>query len=178
MASDARLLIVGCGNAEAGDDSAGLEVVHRLSALADCGCELRTETAPGVALLDILALSEVILFVDAVTSGEAAGTLHLTSLPSKQLEPRGLGALSSHGWGLTEALELARALNRTTPRLFLLGIEAATLSRGSARSPAVEQAVELVVEKISALRHLLLHSQAIATRKFGPSDKSFPGEMP
>jgi hydrogenase maturation protease len=178
MASDRSLLIVGCGNPDAGDDSAGLEIVRRLGELGDCGCELRAESAPGVELLDIFDSSDVILFVDAVSSAGMPGTLYLTSLPSKELEPRALGALSSHGWGLSEALSLTRALGHTVPRLFLLGIEVGTVAQGSARSPAVERAVKLVVEKISDLRSLLLHSAPIAIRSFDPNDQSFPGGIP
>jgi hydrogenase maturation protease len=170
-----RLLIVGCGNPDAGDDSAGPEIVRRLSELGDCGCDLRAETTPGVELLDTFALADVILFVDAVTSGGVPGTLYLTSLPSKELEPRALGSLSSHGWGLAEALKLANALGRAVPRLFLLGIEVGTVAQGAPRSAAVEQAVALAVERISDLRSLLLNSQVIATRSFNPNDRSFPG---
>jgi hydrogenase maturation protease len=174
-ANPRRLLIVGCGNPAAGDDSAGLKVVRRLSELDDCGCDLRAETAPGVELLDIFALADVILLVDAVTSGGVPGTLYLTPLPSKELEPRALGALSSHGWGLVETLELARALGRTVPPLFLLGIEVGTVTQGAPRSPAVEQAIALIVERVSDLRSLLLTSGLIATRSFSPLDRSFPG---
>lgn len=173
--SGRRLLIVGCGNPEAGDDSAGLEIVRRLSELGDCGCELRAETAPGVGLLDLFPLADVILFVDAVSSGGAPGTLYLTSLPSKELEGRALAALSSHGWGLAEVLELAHALRRDIPRLFLLGIEAGTVAQGAARSADVEQAVGLVVERISDLRSLLLTSEVNVPRTFDPGDRSFPG---
>ena len=114
-ANGGRLLIVGCGNPAAGDDGAGIEIVRRLSDLGSCGCELRTETGPGVGLLDLLPLADVILFVDAVTSGGVPGTLYLTSLPSAELEPRALGSLSGHGWGLVETLKLANALGRTLP---------------------------------------------------------------
>jgi hydrogenase maturation protease len=167
-------LIVGCGNPDAGDDSAGVEIVRRLSALGDCGCDLRAEAAPGVELLDIFPLADVILFVDAVSSGGAPGTLHLTSLPSKELQPRALGSLSSHGWSLGETLELARAMGRNIPRLFLLGIEAGTVAQGAPHSPAVEQAIALVVGKISDLRLLLLASDVLAARSFPPGDRSFP----
>jgi hydrogenase maturation protease len=170
-----RLLIVGCGNPAAGDDSAGLEIVRRLSELGGCGCELRAETAPGVELLDVFSLADVILFVDAVTSGGAPGTLYLTSLPARDLEPRALSSLSSHGWGLAEALKLAHALGRTIPRLFLLGIEAGTVAQGAPRSPAVEQAIALVVERISDLQFLLLSSEVIGGRSFSSNDRSFPG---
>jgi hydrogenase maturation protease len=169
------MLIVGCGNADAGDDSAGPEIIRRLSELGDCGCDLRAETESGVGLLDLFPLADVILFVDAVSSGGAPGTLYLTALPSKELEGRALGALSSHGWGLTEVLELAHALGRAIPRLFLLGIEVGTVAQGAARSAAVEQAVGLVLERVSDLRSLLLASEVNVTRSFVPGDRSFPG---
>jgi len=174
-ANGGRLLIVGCGNPAAGDDSAGIEIVLRLSELGDCGCELRAETGPGVGLLDLLPLADVILFVDAVTSGGVPGTLYLTSLPCKELEPRALGSLSSHGWGLVETLKLVNALGRTTPRLVLLGIEAGTVTHGAPRSAAVEQAIALVVERLPDLKLLLLSSEIIGTRSFSPNDRSFPG---
>jgi hydrogenase maturation protease len=174
-ARGSRLLIVGCGNPVAGDDSAGLEIVRRLSELGDCGCDLRAETAPSIELLDVFSLTDVILFVDAVNSGGVPGTLYLTSLPSEELQPRALGFLSSHGWGLVETLKLAHALGRTIPRLFLLGIEAGTIAQGAPRSAAVEQAIALVVERIPHLRSLLLTSAAVGTRSFRPNDRSFPG---
>jgi hydrogenase maturation protease len=177
-ASANRLLIVGCGNPDAGDDSAGIEIVRRLGELGDCGCDLRTETGPGVGLLDVFSLADVIVFADAVTSGGVPGTLYLTPLPSKELESRALGSLSSHGWGLAEALKLVHALGRTIRRLFLLGIEAGTVAQGAPRSPVVEQAIGLVVERIPDLKSLLLADNSpgiIGTRSFSPLDRSFPG---
>jgi hydrogenase maturation protease len=170
-----RPLIVGCGNPEAGDDSAGIEIVRRLGELGGCGCELRAETAPSVDLLDLFSLADVILFVDAVTSGGVPGTLYLTTLPSKELEPRALSALSSHGWGLVETLKLAHALGRTIPRLFLLGIEAGTVAQGAPRSPAVEQAITLVVERMAQLKYSVLAPAFTGTWTFSPGDRSFPG---
>jgi len=177
-ANASSLLIVGCGNPDAGDDSAGIEIVRRLGELGDCGCDLRIETAPSVGLLDIFPLADVILFVDAVTRGGVPGTLYLTPLPSNELEPRGLGRLSSHGWGLVESLNLARSLGRAIPRLYLLGIEAGSVTQGAPRSPGVDQAINLVVERFPQLESLLLNhdsSATIGTRTFPPHDRSFPG---
>jgi hydrogenase maturation protease len=170
-----RLMIVGCGNPDAGDDSAGLEFVRRLRERGDCGCDLRAEPAPGVDLLELFPLAEVIVFVDAVVSGGAPGTLYLTPLPAKELEPRALGSVSSHGWGIGEVLKLADALRRPVPRLFLVGVEAATAAQGAPRSAAVEEAIELVVERVSALKLLLLTSEIPSLRSFPPNDRSFPG---
>jgi hydrogenase maturation protease len=174
-----RLLIVGCGNPMAGDDGAGFEVVRRLSETGDCGCDLRAAITAGVELLDLFSRAEVILLVDAVvSSGGAPGTLHLTPLPSKAIEARALSSISSHGWGLAESLELARSLGRAIPRLFLLGIEVGVVTAGAPRSPAVEQAIALVLERIPQLKSLLLANNSfpmIGTRTFSPDDRSFPG---
>ena len=172
-----RIMIVGCGNPDAGDDSVGLEIVRRLREQGGCGCELRTETAPGVDLLELFPLADVIVFVDAVVSGVDPGTIHLTSLPSTELESRALGSLSFHGWGVGEVLKLANALGRPAPRLFLLGIEAGTLAEGAPRSAAVDQAIDLLVERVSALKLLLQRFEVPPIRRFFPDDQSFPGAV-
>jgi hydrogenase maturation protease len=151
-----RLRVVGCGNAYAGDDSAGLEIVRRLREKWEGSCELLDRPQAGLELLDCMQGAEVVLFVDAVTSGARAGTLHLVPLPSADLETRGLGTLSSHGWGLTEALSLMSALEWQTPRLFLLGVEVETLDPDGPRSRAVDAAIQTVVDGFPRLSALLM----------------------
>ncbi len=176
--SQPRLQVIAFGNPFRGDDSAGLEIDRRLGARPDYSCPLRPQPQSIVELLDLFAEAEVILFVDAVTSGAVPGTLHLLSLPIAGLEPRGLSALSGHGWGVAETLELARALGCPIPRIVLLGVEIGSVSLGAPRSPLVEQAIALVVERFPRLRALLLDTQANDARRprrFLPGDTSFPG---
>jgi hydrogenase maturation protease len=165
--------VVGCGNPYAGDDSVGLEVVRRLRARGDCECELLEMPQASVDLLDLLEDADVVLFVDAVSSGAPAGTLHLAPLPSAGIELRALGSLSSHGWGLAEMLRLSDALRRPTPRLMLLGVEAGTVTPGAARTPAVEEAIQTVVEKFTQLRALVAEAEkdgGRGARRFLPGD--------
>jgi len=174
-----HLLVIGCGNPMAGDDSAGPEIIHRLEARGDCRCELRYIPQAGPDLLETFRTADVLVFVDAVSSGAQPGTLHLVPLPSRIMEPRAVGAISSHGWGLTETLDLARALRRPLPRLLLLGVEVAGAEQGAPRSAAVEQAIALVVERFPNLQSLLLKPEAgvwSKPRHFAPGDASFPGE--
>lgn len=177
-----RLLVIGCGNPLAGDDSAGVEILRRLRARTDGGaCQLRDLPQANVELLELFDEADVILFLDAVVSGAPAGTLHLVPLPSPGLVPRALGPLSSHGWGLAETLELARALGRRAPRLVLLGVEIARVSLAARRSPPVEEAIAVVVEKFPRLRSWLLEGGAEGRRhprRFLQGDTSFPGELP
>jgi Ni,Fe-hydrogenase maturation factor len=182
-----QFLVVGCGNQLAGDDSVGVEVVRRLEKRGDPALreQLRTVRSAGVELLETFRGAEVVLFIDAVSSGAPPcglepdtggrglqpptgggppGTLYLVPLfrgtgsePVKAaIEPRALGTLSSHGWGLRETLELARSLGRRVPRLMLLGVEVEGVSLGASRSPAVEQAITLFIEQFPHLQSLLL----------------------
>jgi hydrogenase maturation protease len=167
------LRVVGCGNAWAGDDSAGLEVVRRLRERDDCGCELLERPQAGVELMEVLRDAEVVLFVDAVSSGAPAGTLHLVPLPSASIVPRTLGAISSHGWGLGEAMCLMVSLRQPMPRLALLGVEIAAALPGAPRSAAVESAIQAIVERFTALKTFLtLEGQWdwATPRRFTPAD--------
>ena len=132
----------------------------------------------GVALLEIFSQTDMLVVVDAVASGSPAGTLHLVPLPWPGIESRGLSALSGHGWGLKEVLDLAHALRRPIPRLMLLGIELGSVAPGTTLSPAVERAVALAVERFSDIEAVVRNLQAPAWRtaqRFLPGDTSFPG---
>jgi hydrogenase maturation protease len=163
--------VVGCGNTQAGDDSAGLEIVRRLRERGDCTCELLERPQAGLELMDALRGAERVLFVDAVSSGAPPGTLHLVSLPSASVVPRALGAISSHGWGLAETLRLTAALHYRLPRLALLGVEIESTLPGAPRSAAVESAVQMVVERFEALeKFLTLEWDGVTPRRFAPGE--------
>lgn len=151
-----RLEVIGCGNPLAGDDGAGIEFVERLQSAGPLnGCRYTTSRDGGVALLDLFEHSDAILFVDAVVSGAAPGTLHLVPLPTTTLQPRGLAGFSTHGWGLKETLELAQTLGRRVPPVHLLGIEIESSQPGQERSPSVDAAIQEAVHLFPLLRELL-----------------------
>ncbi len=174
-----RLLVLGCGNLLAGDDSAGAEVVRRLSSSKDQDCDFLDVPHPGVELLEVLLGAGAVLIVDAVASGAPPGTLHLIPWPAPSIEPRAVGALSSHGWGPIEMLKLAAALGRALPPVVILGIEIGQLRPGMPRCGPVESAVARIVETFPKLRSLLANPQAAlwdSARTFSPEDFSFPGK--
>ena len=138
----------------AGDDSLGLEIIKRLEARGGCPCPLRSLAHP-LALMEILETAGAVLLVDAVSSHMPPGSLHWVPLSSSEIEIRTLASLSSHGWGFAQTLELANALGRRIPRLVILGIEIGTVGVGEPRSPAVEQTMEMVLERFPRLLSLL-----------------------
>ena len=155
-----RLLVVGCGGALAADDNVGLEIVHRLRARGDCGCEFPELAGGGFDLLYSFEKAEIVLFVDAVQSGAPAGTVHLLPLPSREIIPRAMGRVSSHGWGLEETLRLARSLGWCVPKLMLLGVELESVTPGASRTAPVDAALESVVQCFPELLVALRNSES------------------
>lgn len=172
------LRVAGCGNPFAADDGAGLEVVRRLRARGELECELREMPQAGVELMEVLEGAHTVVFIDAVSSGALPGTIHLVSLPSPAIEPRALGSLSSHGWGLAESLQLGTALGRPLPRLLLVGIEIESCAAGGSISGAVQEAIGIIAKRFSALCEIVQPEREMQwelPRHFSPGDASFPG---
>ncbi len=154
-----RVRVVGCGNPDAGDDALGLLAVR--------AARSRLEAIPGVEVVEAgLALSVVdlaegvdaLVVVDAVRApvpgDRAPGTLLRVEAGPEGL-PADLGSsLSSHGFGVAEAVGLVSALGQPL-RLVFLGVEAAEAAMGAPLSPAVEAAlpglIDTVVAEVTAL---------------------------
>jgi len=139
-----HLLIIGCGNLQRGDDAAGVMVAQQLPAL---GITAEISTGETADLIDAWSRATDVIVIDAVITGAPVGTVHvwdgLQSLRSSK--PSG----STHGMGVGEAIELARALNHLPPRLRIYGIEAQRFEIGSGISPEVQRAIAEVVKRIA-----------------------------
>lgn len=143
-----RPLVVAAGNPERGDDGAGPAV---LALLRDppLAAEL---FAPRVVPPDLYARwspERAVILVDAVRSGAAPGTVHRLDARARPL-PAELCGLSSHGLGLAQAVELARALGALPARLTVYGIEAGACALGTAPCPEVRAAAAEVAAAIRA----------------------------
>jgi hydrogenase maturation protease len=88
-----------------------------------------------------------VILIDAVVTGAAPGAVHVWD--GQHLPAFATSASSTHGLGVAQAIELARALDRLPARLRVYGIEGKEFAIGSAVSPEVERAVEDVVRRIA-----------------------------
>ena len=66
----------------------------------------------------------------------------------KQALPAVFSCASTHSFGLAEAIEMARVLQQLPARCVVFGIEGGNFAAGLVLSPAVEQAIDSVVERI------------------------------
>jgi hydrogenase maturation protease len=144
-------LVIGVGNPDRGDDGAGLAVARRLRAAAPPGVVVREATGEASELLDAWDGFARVIVVDAARSGSRPGTLMRFDAIAAPL-PAGLARESTHGWGVAEAIELARALGRLPPSLVVYAIEGRGFEPGDALSPEVAVAAERLADTLAARR--------------------------
>jgi hydrogenase maturation protease len=139
--------VIGVGNEYGSDDAAGLVVARRLR---ERGVEAMEQEGEPIALLEAFAGLDAVVLVDAVRSGAAPGTVHRLDASDEPLPARLFGSPSTHAVGVGEAVELARALDRLPSRVLVFGLEGERFEAGTTLSPAVEAAVEPLVDTILA----------------------------
>lgn len=142
-----RRLIVGIGNPDRGDDTVGCEVVRRLRGHTPEGVEVLHHSGEATRLLSLLQEADVAILVDAAVSGVAPGTVRRFDAGARAL-PSGLAEVSSHGFGLAQAIELARALDAMPRRCIVYAIEGRRFEPGVRVSPEVARAATEVAESI------------------------------
>ncbi|MCB9992207.1 MAG: hydrogenase maturation protease [Hyphomicrobiaceae bacterium] len=143
--TDDRPLIVGIGNPFRSDDGAGPYVATKLGGL---GFLSVTHEGDGTGLMDLFERHRSLVLVDATLSGRVAGTVTSFDAIGEKL-PAELFHYSTHRFGLAEAVETARALGSLPERLLVFGIEGADFSAGTALSPAVQGAADVLVLQLS-----------------------------
>lgn len=145
--------VIGCGNPGAGDDAVGLlavrEARERLREVE--GVDV-LEAGPALNAVHLLEGARAAVVVDAVRAprgGRDAGELvRAVAGPDGLLADVG-SSLSSHGFGLAEAIGLAAALG-VSPGVVFLGVEVHDVSAGRGLSPPVADALPRLVEAIVA----------------------------
>lgn len=143
------LLVIGAGNEDCGDDAAGLLVVRAIAARAVPGVTCQEAPPDGLALIDLWRGAPRVVVVDASCSGCPPGTVTRLDAIAAPL-PAALRPFTSHGFGIVETIELARALGRLPERLAVYAIEGTRFEPGDAPSPEVVAAVETVAGRVLA----------------------------
>lgn len=145
-----QTLVLGIGNPWRGDDAAGLLAAHTLRARALPGVTAIEANIVDLALIDAWQGVDRLLVVDAVVSGAAPGTVHCFDLSQESL-PGGLVFCSSHAFDLAALLNLARALDRLPPQVWVFGVEAREFAPGQAVSETVLLGVTACVAAMADL---------------------------
>ena len=146
---NSRPLILGCGNPDRSDDAAGLLVARRLRQL---GIDAHEHGGEMLSLIEAWRGAADVILIDAIASGARPGTIKVWNARNSPL-PLEPFRCSTHAFGVAEAVELARVLDRLPCRLTIYGIEATKFESGGSPSSAVADGVERLAQDIAgALR--------------------------
>ncbi|MER6422862.1 hydrogenase maturation protease [Streptomyces sp. NPDC001137] len=154
MRTRTRIAVIGVGNEFRRDDGVGWAVLARLRERAaqrplPPGTVLATCDGDPGRLIGLWEGADLAVVVDAAHAhpGEP-GRVHRLELSGGLVaQPQ---TTSSHGLGLGEAVELARALGVLPQHLVVYAVEGAESALGTGLSPAVEDAVEPLVRAVES----------------------------
>jgi hydrogenase maturation protease len=146
------VLVIGVGNEYRSDDGVGLMVARRLTEMGIEGVCAIHISSEGMSLLEAWQDSEMVVLVDAISSGGEPGTVY--RIDASNLDAGDvLAGVSTHGFGIGEAIGLGRAIGQLPHRLIIYGIEGKRFDPGLGLSPEVEESVsELLKEILEELR--------------------------
>ena len=158
----AVLTILGVGS-PFGDDRVGWSAAALLGASASVAnsagqVDVRILDRPGSLLLSEFSHAQGVIVIDALCSGAVPGTI-------QRLEADAVCAtralVSSHAFGVAQAVGLARSLGSLPQRFMFFGVEADRQHTGTGLSPAVSAALPQLVGQVI--------QQAVAWRMLAPA---------
>jgi hydrogenase maturation protease len=142
-----RILVIGVGNEFRGDDAVGICVARRLAALRLPEVRVLEQSGEGADLIDALETAECVYLIDAVSSQGLVGSIYRFEAHEQSLPAQYFG-VSSHAFGVSEAIEIARSLGQLPSKLVVYGIEGSDFEIGGGISPAVGQAAENMIRQL------------------------------
>jgi hydrogenase maturation protease len=118
-------------------------------------------TGDCLSLLEVWKDAESVILIDATRSGAEPGTLHRLDGASQPLPVGLMRHTSTHGFGVAEAVGLAKSLNQLPQKMVIFGIEGKNFTAGAPLSQEVEAALGTVTECIRAEVRALLDPERI-----------------
>lgn len=140
-------LIIGVGNEYRSDDAAGILAARVLKGLLPVEITIAENDGDGAKLMDLWNEYESVILIDAVSFGTKPGTIHTINANRTEF-PKETSIHSSHMFGIAEAIETSRVLNKLPEKVTVYGIEGKSYEFGSTISDEVSNAIEKVVSEI------------------------------
>jgi hydrogenase maturation protease len=161
--SQTRLLLIGLGNPDRADDGIGPLVAARLGDRDLCGARVIARTGDVLALIEDWAGADAVVMIDAADTLSRPGRIHRIDLAREDL-PSGLAFPSTHAFGMSDAVALARTLQLLPRHIIVYAVEGACFDAGAAMSAEVTAAAaevaDLVSGELKRLRQLEEHAYA------------------
>ncbi len=142
--------VIAVGNAFYGDDGIGAAVLDHARAHALWpAAQLVDLQTDALALIDHLDPADWTVVIDAANMGLKPGTVVAFGPDEVNMRIRS-DHLSLHGFGLAEAFDLSRRLDKLPKKVLIVGVEPARVEINTGLSAPVAAAVPKVVDVINA----------------------------
>jgi hydrogenase maturation protease len=141
----ADIVIVGVGNPYRCDDAAGWAVIEGLSGKVDNSIKLLKLRGDIAEILDLFTQYETVYLVDACLMKEGSWKrLDLLDTEITDENP----VTSTHGFSVSEAVALAKALEQLPKKLILYAISGTAFQIGDKLTPSAAKSVKAVTDAI------------------------------
>jgi hydrogenase maturation protease len=144
-----RLIVVGLGNPDCGDDGVGPLVIEKLAGLLPADVAVARVGADVLTLMTEWADFDAVICIDAATLLTTPGRIHRVDLATNDL-PRDRSAASSHAVSFADAIQLSRVLRQAPRGIILFAIEGACFAAGAPMTPEVAAAAAEVAGRVVA----------------------------
>jgi hydrogenase maturation protease len=141
-------MVVGVGNEDRGDDAIGPAVVRSLSHILPGSVTLRCRGGDLMSLIEEWDGFDTVICIDAGEPQRCPGRIERLDLSREPL-PGTPALVSSHAYGLSDTIELARALGGLPNETIVYAIEGASFALGTDLSPMVVAAMPEVVHLVT-----------------------------
>lgn len=142
-----RVQVLALGNPQRGDDGVGPAVATRLHGRLPADVALRVCGSNVLGLIEDWVGVAALVCVDASAPQGEPGRICRLDLATDGLA-RELSPASSHGFGLAEAVELARVLGVAPSWIVIYAVEGCRFATGAALTAEVAAALDEVAERI------------------------------
>ena len=141
------VVVIGIGNPLRGDDGVGWTIVQLVRRRLPPSAVVVETGGDATLLLEFWRDAYAAVLVDAAQSGVIPGTISRFDLTGGGAVPT---PVSSHSFGIAEAVALGRVLRQVPPRLIVFTIEGRAFSLGSHVSTPVARAVPTAARQVLA----------------------------
>jgi len=147
--SPRKVLVIGLGNPDRGDDGFGAMVAHDLVGRVPTAVVVIARRGDMLSRIEDWVGFDVLVCIDAAAPFGVPGRIHRIDLNSDEL-PRSVRSISSHALGLAEVIELARTLQLAPRKVIVYAVEGGSFDSGGPLTPAVAAAVRVVADRVVA----------------------------
>jgi hydrogenase maturation protease len=138
MSKSNNITIIGVGNPDCGDDSAGPKAIDLLASSELKELQLIKLSGEPSGLMDELSKLRRVILIDAIAAFSKPGAIHRFDASEDPLPSELFINYSTHSMGLNEAIEMARVFEDLPEQTIVYGIEGTEFQPGEPMSLAVE----------------------------------------